>query len=343
VRVGTYNIGAGNEEASTEENFERTRGLIADEIVHGGSEVINLQEVGVDGRLTGGRDNNQEILESVFVEELGDEWRDADLSRVSLDEDGKPVRDDDNQPVYDPEAYADTRVTATNDEGQRRNMDVTRQRYNDQGEPVDWSEGPAQGHVVSYEAEAAPGKNYTLVFGSSSDGGTYGNGVLLAPGHEVTDVERRVLGQDDPDNGDDEYRTALGVTFTTPGGQTVSTVSAHLTNGQQESRGNNRNDQYHALDDFVEDLHQDDRPVIVGGDFNSRAGGQYAKEWYDALPFIDPPRHPSAGDLGWNDPDRDNNSIDRLYTVGGVEVGDRQDYEGQGGSDHDYVAWDVAV
>ena len=172
VRVGTYNIGAGNEEASTEENFQRTRELIADEIVHGGSEVINLQEVGVDGRLTGGRDNNQEILESVFVEELGDDWRDADLSRVSLDEDGKPVHDDDNQPVYDPKAYADTRVTATNDEGQRRNMDVTRQRYNDQGEPVDWSESPAQGHVVSYEAEAAPGKNYSLVFGSSSDGGT---------------------------------------------------------------------------------------------------------------------------------------------------------------------------
>lgn len=61
VRVGTYNVAAGNDEHSDRAHFDKTRRLIADEVVNGGADVINLQEVGVNGGNTRGRDNNKEI------------------------------------------------------------------------------------------------------------------------------------------------------------------------------------------------------------------------------------------------------------------------------------------
>lgn len=345
VGVSTYNIGAGNKEASKKENFEKTSDLLAEEVVNGETDVALLQEVGVDGRRTRGRDNNQEILEDIFVKELGDDWEDSDISRQSLDDKGNPIEDEDGKPVYDPKKYADTQVTATREDGESEDFTVTRERYDDSGDPVDWKDGPEEGAVVVYEADMGEGKDYKVVFGSSNDSGSYGNSVLLGPGYEVKDVQREILGQDPPedgDNGNPENRTALGVTFETPEGKEVSAISAHLTNGQAEDRGEARNEQYRALDDFAESL--DDRgPVLLGGDFNSKAGGEYAKEFFDFLPFVDPPKHPGADDLGWNDPNSGSNSIDRIYTIGEAEVGEREIFEEQGGSDHDLIHWEVAV
>jgi endonuclease/exonuclease/phosphatase family metal-dependent hydrolase len=345
VGLATYNVGAGNEDAAKKENFDKTSDLLADEIVNGDTDVALLQEVGVDGKRTKGRDNNQEILDDIFVKELGDDWKDSDLSHQSVDEKGVPVKDEKGQPVYDPKKYADTQVTATNDNGESKEYTVTRERYNDAGDPVDWGKGPENGAVVVYEADMGKGKDYKIAFGSSNENGTYGNSVVLGPGYEIKDVQREILGQDSPeknDKGKPENRTALGVTFETPGGREMSAISAHLTNGQAEDRGEARNGQYRALDDFAEEL-ESQGPVLIGGDFNSKAGGQYAKEFFDFLPFKDPPRHPGANDLGWNDPDSHSNSIDRIYTIGGLDVGDRKELEDQGGSDHDLVQWDVAV
>ncbi|MCA9775905.1 MAG: endonuclease/exonuclease/phosphatase family protein [Candidatus Eremiobacteraeota bacterium] len=345
VGVSTYNLGAGNKDASKKENFEKTSDLLAEEVVNGDTDVALLQEVGVDGKRTQDRDNNQEILEDIFVKELGDEWEDSDISRQSLDEQGNPVKGEDGKPVYDPEKYADTQVTATREDGQSEDLTVTRERYDDSGDPVDWKDGPEKGAVVVYEADMGEGKDYKVVFGSSNKHGSYGNSVLLGPGYEVKDVQREILGQDPPeegDNGNPENRTALGVTFETPGGEEVSAISAHLTNGQAEDRGEARNDQYRALDDFAESL-EGRGPVLLGGDFNSKAGGEYAKEFFDFLPFVDPPKHPGADELGWNDPNSGSNSIDRIYTLGEAEVGEREIFEDQGGSDHDLIHWDVAV
>lgn len=345
VRVGTYNVGAGNKEASRRSNFEKTRDLIARELVDGGVDVMALQEVGVNGRKTRGRDNNQEILEAVFTRELGDGWKNADLNRVSLDERGQPVVQD-NKPVYDPEKYADTRVTATNAEGQTRDMDVRRQRSDADGKPLKWEDGPGKGPVVTYQAEVAPGKEYSIVYGSSNESGSYGNGVLLGPDYEVSASQRRVLGHDSPeknDKGNPEARTALGVTFTTPEGEELSLISAHLTNGKAEDRGKARDQQYAALDDFAESLESEGQPVIIGGDFNSKAGGEYGKRFYHGLPWVDPPRHPSNQDLGWDDPDRDSDKIDRLYTLGEVDIGGREIHQDQGGSDHDLITWDAGL
>ena len=267
-------------------------------MVNGDTDVALLQEVGVDGRRTRGRDNNQEILEDIFVKELGEEWEDSDISRQSLDPEGNPVKGEDGKPVYDPEKYADTQVTATREDGQSEDFTVTRERYDDSGDPVDWADGPEQGAVVVYEADMGEGKDYKVVYGSSNDSGSYGNSVLLGPGYEVKDVQREILGQDPPedgDNGNPENRTALGVTFETPEGKEVSAISAHLTNGQAEDRGEARDAQYRALDDFAESLDHGG-PVLLGGDFNSKAGGEYAKEFFDFLPFVDPPKHPGADD-----------------------------------------------
>ena len=186
---------------------------------------------------------------------------------------------------------------------------------------------------------------YKIAFGSSNDRGTYGNSVVLCPGYKIKDIQREVLGQDSPeenDNGNPEDRTALGVILETPGGEEVSAVSVHLTNGQAEDRGEARNVQYQALSDFTQGL-ESQGPVLLGGDFNSKAGGQYAKEFFDFLPFLDPPRHPEADELGWNDPDSDNDSIDRLYTVGDLEIGEREEHKDQGGSDHNLIEWDVTL
>jgi endonuclease/exonuclease/phosphatase family metal-dependent hydrolase len=348
VGVATYNVGAGNEEAAKKENFDKTRDLLADKIVNGDTDVALLQEIGVDGGKTGGRDNNQEILDEVFVKELGNGWEGSELSHQSLDEKGRPVKDKDGKPVHDPEKYAGTQVTATNEDGESKDYTVTRDRYNDAGGPIDWEEGPEKGAVVVYEADMGEGKDYKVVFGSSNDGGSYGNSVVLGPGYEVKDVQRQILGQDSDEYDNEgklktpEDRTAIGVTFETPGGEEMSAISAHLTNGKAEDRGEARNEQYRALDSFAEEL--DSRgPVLFGGDFNSKAGGQYAKEFFDFLPFKDPPRHPGADELGWNDPDSESNSIDRIYTTGDLEVGDREEFEDQGGSDHDLVQWEVAV
>ena len=158
IGVATYNVGAGNEEAARKENFDKTSDLLVDEIVNGDTDVAMLQEVGVDGRNTGGRDNHQEILESIFIKELGDDWEGSDVDRQSVDANGQLVKDDDGKPVYEPERYADTQVTFTNFEGESEGFSVTRERYNDDGEPVDWARGAAEGAVVVYQADMGEAK-----------------------------------------------------------------------------------------------------------------------------------------------------------------------------------------
>lgn len=333
VGVATHNLGAGNSdpEVSGREAFDQTRGTVAREVRSGNADVVMLQEVGVDGANTEGRDNNEEILEEIFRQELPPGWDEADIERVSLDEHGVPVTED-GEPVYDPEAYPDTRYTASH-EGETQEMTLSRARYDEDGQPVEWDE---EGAITTYEARMPNDDTYTVVFGSNNEGGTYGNSVLLGPGYELQGAERRVLGND-PD--DDEQRTALGVTFTTPGGEELSALSAHLTNGTDEDRGDARNDQYRALDDFADDLGGN---VLIGGDFNSRAGGEYGGGFWDFLPGIDPPRHPSEGDLGWTDPSSDRDGIDRLYTQGNLEGELVEEINGVE-EVHPFVRWDVTV
>lgn len=337
-QAGTYNIAAGNREHGTPEKQKESARLVAEQAVSGEVDVLALQEVGVNGRNTSGRDNNEEILQEIFRQELPEGFEDADISQVSLNEDGQPVLDGEGQPVYDPEQYADTRYTATSEDGDTQNMTLTRDRYDNEGNPVDFDASPEDAPNVVYSAHLEDeDKTYNIVYSSNNESGSYGNAVLLRPGYEIEGFQQEVLGHD-PD--DDEPRSALAVGFRTPDGAHGTAISAHLTNGSSQSQGDARVEQLDALAEFANERDN----VLILGDFNTEPGKAYGEELKHKLPFVDPSRTPDAEHFGLEDPDESSKSIDRLFTQNGqVTVGPRNDLEGEGGSDHDMVTWDVTL
>lgn len=331
-RAGTYNLAAGNETYS--KTFDESKRLAAEQVVSGQVNVLALQEVGVNGRNTRGRDNNEELLREIFRQELPPEFRDAAIRRVSLDEQGRPVMRD-GRPIYDPEKYADTRYSARNDEGQSQHMTLTRDRFDREGREVPFGTSASQAPTVVYSAHLEEeDKTYSVAFASNNESGSYGNSVLLGPGYEIEDIEQRVLGHD-PD--DHEQRSALAVSFRTPDGQEATAISAHLTNGASQQQGEARLPQLQELSSFASGQ---DNAVILG-DFNTYPGQAYGRGFWDFLPGVDPDQTPSASSLGMQDPDRGVRSIDRVFTQGDVSIGRRRELDGQGGSDHDMVTWDV--
>jgi endonuclease/exonuclease/phosphatase family metal-dependent hydrolase len=305
-------------------------------MVSGRVSVMALQEVGVNGRNTHGRDNNEEILEEVFRQELPREFRGADIDKVSLDANGQPVMRD-GKPIYSPERYADSRYTATNDKGATRNMTLTRDRFDSQGREVPFDTSAEKAPTVAYSAHLEEqDKTYSLTYAANNKEGSYGNSVLLAPGYEVEDAQQQVLGHD-PDG---EQRSALAVTFRTPDGQEGTAISAHLSNGREQDQGEARVTQLRTLSRFSEAY---DNTVILG-DYNTYPGQEYGRGLLDFLPFVDPDKTPSASSLGFVDPDRGVRHIDRIFTQGDVSVGPRNEFEeSAGGSDHPLVTWDVTL
>lgn len=335
-RAGTYNLAAGNTAHSTESQFQETKQLAAREMVSGRVDVMALQEVGVNGRNTRGRDNNEELLEEVFRQELPASLRQAQIAKASLDEQGRPVLKD-GRPIYDPTRYADSRYTATGANGESRHMTLTRERYNKEGREVPFGTSAESAPTVVYSAKLEEqDKTYSLAYASNNADGSYGNAMLLGPGYEIDDVAQKVLGHD---HNDHEQRSALAVTFTTPQGQEATAISAHLSNGRSQQEGESRLPQLRALSDFADDYDN----AMVLGDYNTYPGQSYGQQLIDLLPFIDPDKTPSASQLGFEDPDRGVRSIDRLFTQGDVVAGQRREYDGQGGSDHDLVSWDVSL
>lgn len=331
-RAGTYNLAAGNEKYS--KSFDESKRLAAEQVVSGQVNVLALQEVGVNGRNTRGRDNNEELLREIFRQELPPEFRDAEISQVSLDEQGRPVMRD-GRPVYDPEKYADTRYTALNDEGQSQHMTLTRERFDRQGREVPFATPAGEAPTVVYSGHLEEeDKTYSVAFAANTENGSYGNSVLLAPGYEIEDIQQHVLGHD-PD--DREQRSALAVSFRTPDGQEATAISAHLTNGGSQQQGDARVPQLRELSSFAGNF---DNAVILG-DFNTYPGQAYGRSLWDFLPGVDPDHTPSASSLGMQDPDRGVRSIDRVFTKGDVSVGGRRELDGRGGSDHDMVTWDI--
>lgn len=330
-RAGTYNLAAGN--ATYSQTFDRSKRLAAQQVVSGGVDVLATQEVGINGKNTRGRDNNEELLQEIFRQELPPEFRDASIDRYSLDANGETVMRD-GKPIYDPQRYADSRYTATNESGQTQNMTLTRDRYDTQGREVPFSTSAGHAPTVLYSAHLEEeDKTYNLAFASNNDHGSYGNSVLLGPGDEIEDVQERVLGKDP----DDEQRSALAVSFRTPDGQEATAISAHLSNGSSQAQGDARIPQLRNLSDWARGY---DNAVILG-DFNTYPGKEYGKQPIDLLPFVDPDKTPSASSFGLQDPDRGVRSIDRVFTQGDVGIGPRRELDGQGGSDHDMVTWDV--
>ncbi len=306
-QVGTYNIGNANQYARRPENFAKTREFLGEKAARGEVDVMLLQEVDRGTRRAQGKDNNVEMLKSVFEGELGPRWKNASMRERRVD--GNTIE-----------------VVARNRDGDVRKMRIDIGRYDEKGERT--KERPAP--VIRYEATVlgdkgkADDRTYNLIYGASKPvpgGGQYGNAVLMGPGFEPERFAMRTAGRDPSDG---ERRTALAVELKTPGGQSMGVVSTHLTNGPGRAEQGARADQYRAVDAFADRFFGDGTPNIVGGDFNSRAT--------------------RPGALGWRDPDRGRGNIDRIYTEGGrLSAGGRREYEHGGGSDHDLVRWNVKL
>jgi endonuclease/exonuclease/phosphatase family metal-dependent hydrolase len=140
VRFGTYNIAGGNSEHRGRTADEISPHL-ANQVTSGEADVVALQEVkifpedgGEDGDLPR-VDTNEEILMDTFRAEVGPDWSEADIEKVSLDHEGRPVTED-GEPVYDPNRFPDTRYEATLEDGTSEEMVVSRQSLDEDGEPL---------------------------------------------------------------------------------------------------------------------------------------------------------------------------------------------------------------
>lgn len=315
-QVGSYNVGGGNKEARKPENFDQTKKLIGEKAASGEVDVLALQEVDRNTGRAGGKDNNVEVLREVFRGELGEDWKDAEIEERRVDD--------------------RTIELIARQDGEERRMRITQSAYDADGEPQEWG-AEERPDIIRYEAEllgengGGSGEKYNLIYGESieHDGGQYGNAVLLGPGFEPTRFGRRHIGED-PDG---EKRSALAVEVRTPDQREVGIISTHLTAGNSGGAPEERGDQYHAVDRYSEEFFGD-TPAVIAGDFNSKAGGT----WWN---WLDPNRYPTAGELGWNDPDPSRDAIDRTYTTGDVQTRDRHIHRDAGGSDHDLITWNV--
>ncbi|GEM_PF-2624152 len=98
--VATYNVAGGNEEKR--KNFkDQTSDYLAQQVASGNVDVAALQEV---SHREGGMDFNMEIMKDVFKEKLPENFKDGKIDYYSLDASGKPMRDEDGKPIYDPKS-----------------------------------------------------------------------------------------------------------------------------------------------------------------------------------------------------------------------------------------------
>lgn len=318
LKVGTYNLGAGNEGAR--EGFIDTSRHLATQMVDGGVDVLALQEVDVGTErameANGIDDYNQFVLAQVSAEEAGLQGE-VSYDRVSIDEQGRQV-------AYQPERYATTLITGRDGEGRTSSVTITAEHYNEAGDPV--AVGDPETAITVYAADVRSpqgSRDYTLVFGSSIgyQGGTYGNAVLLGPeaslqrdadGNAV--VQRHDLGANDP--GKNENRTALAVGVD-HGGESATVISTHFSAGDADAA---RQTQYATLGAIAEDYGDN---TVVLGDFNSESsalGGLEGDNGSNLAP--------------WSE------RIDRIYTSDDVASSNREHVNG-GESDHDMITWDV--
>ena len=300
IRAATYNVAGGNKNFGP--NFEsHTSDRVAQQMRQGVG-VMSLQEVAVGTKNAGNLDYNREILKDVFAQ--SHHLQADEVQAYYVDAHGEhPITDEASQKKA---LKADHWVY----EGGGHSMEVGTESLNSNGLPV-----------TVYRAQMDDGKEYNSVFvdsSSSHNRGKYGNAVLLGPEMNIRDqngrvipenIEARQLGADPApwktDDNQREKRTALGVRFTTPGDQTVTAFSAHLTtasiNDDRAQRlvddghppelvekwrqkmpqlsQQERQHQAHALEVFSHEF-GGDRNVLVGGDFNQRdlsqigAGGE---------------------------------------------------------------------
>lgn len=322
LKVGTYNLGAGNDDAR--KGFVDTSRHLANQVVNEGVDIVALQEIDVGTsramEATGIDDYNQFVLAQVSAEEAGLQG-DVTYSRVSIDEHGRQLH-------YQPDLYPTTLITGIDADGRTSQVTITEEYYTEEGARVDAGDPGAVITVYDADVRSQGGStSYALVFGSSisHDGGRYGNGVLLGPeaalqrdadGNAV--VQRHDLGANDP-GGDQENRTALAVGIT-HGGEQATIVSTHFSAGGGADEA--REVQRETLGTIAEGYGEN---TIVLGDFNSE---------------------PSA--LGRLEGDNGSNirpgseRIDRIYTSDDVASSDRTHVNG-GESDHALITWDVAL
>lgn len=307
ITTATYNLAGGNSRYG--DNFQpRTSDLVAEQMVHHGVDVMSMQEVAINtangNKSHGPLDYNREILQDVFAQTYGLE--DDQVKAYYVDRQGQL------KPINTPESQA---AAMASDhwvyEGGGHSMEVTAQQFDRDGNPLEFQHG---GHgnqgITVYRAQLDNGEEYNSIFadsGSKSKDGQYGNAVLLGPGLSIRDEQGQVipgslratqLGTDpelwkSPD--DREKRTAVGVRFTTPEGQTATAFSAHLsTESIDDSKAeeliaagrdpeqvaewqavlpdrlaHEQQMQMHSLEVFTREF-GGDRNVIVGGDFNQR-------------------------------------------------------------------------
>jgi hypothetical protein len=167
-QVGTYNIGNANRFAGRPENFARTREFLGQKAARGEVDVMLLQEVDRGTRRARGKDNNVEMLKSVFEGELGPRWKDAAMRERRVD--GNTVE-----------------VIARRADGEVRKMRIDMHSYDERGERTRERPAPVTRYraTVLGDAGKADDRTYNLVYGASKPvpgGGQYGNAVLMGPG-----------------------------------------------------------------------------------------------------------------------------------------------------------------
>jgi endonuclease/exonuclease/phosphatase family metal-dependent hydrolase len=332
LKVGTYNVGAGNDDARAD--FDDTRRLIAEKVTGDDPlDVLALQEMDVGtGRIGCIYDYNEAILADILRAEAG-VGEDAAVNRYSIDAEGRRV-------AYEPNRHATSVFEVTDQSGRTYTMTVNKESYDENGNPFVGANGERAfdtgggSPITVYSAEVRSGgetREYNMVYGSSisHDGGTYGNAVLLGPGARLQrdangeivagSLVRHDLGANDPKDG--ENRTALAVGIES-GGERSTVISAHFTSDGGDEGSAARDTQYTTLGRIAEGY--GDKTVVLG-DFNSSD-----KKLGELEGANDP------GFWSWGSP------IDRIYVSDDVEASDRDHVEG-GGSDHNMITWDVKL
>lgn len=236
IQVGSYNVAGGN--STFGPNFkDRTSNLVADKMVRG-VDVMSLQEVAINTANSGPLDYNREIMKDIFAQTHG--LADKDVKSYYYDEQNQRHR------IHDADSQAAAlHADRWSYEGGGHSMELNVEQFDKDGNPQPFQAGGHGEHgITAYRAQLDNGDEYNSVFvdaGSKSKGGQYGDAVLLGPGMSFRDEHGEVIPGSlkatqlgtDPElwkNKDDrEQRTAVGVRFNTPGGQSATAFSAHLT------------------------------------------------------------------------------------------------------------------
>lgn len=276
--------------------------------------------------------------ETQYTANFGESTQQMTIARQSLDENGQVMRDENGLAIYDRDA-ASTEFVATTPNGREHSAVMHKESFDAEGRPKGGYDPDRKTPVQVYELELDNGKQYTQVFGTSTDHG-YGNAVLLGPDAQLNrrddgsiEVERINLGAD-PDG---ENRTALSVGFSSDG-KSSTAVSVHLSNGSDGASKAARVRQYEELYEHTDGLDS----VVVGGDFNSDPGGGYFDaRWAWESPWRNYP-DPNSGGLERVEPA--SQDIDQFLYGGEAQLVPGSTEElGLGGSDHEFKITDIVI